>query len=499
MSENQSTLEAYRLVHEGALALAEVEANGMAINVPYLFKVDGEIEKSIKDIKQELRGTPLFEQWRKRYGQKATLTSPQQLAGVFYDVLGYTPTTLTAKAGKPKADEDALTGLKFKEKSHKRFVKRYYEMKRLDKIKGTYLAGIKKELVGELIHPMYHLHTASTTRSSSSDPNGQNFIKEELFRKCFIPRRPGNHIVEFDYGGHEFKIASAVWSDPEMIRYASDPKADVHRDMAAKLFLMTNEQVKAVKGLRQAVKSYFVFATLYGSWWLKTALNLWNNCKGLKFEDGKTVRQHLREKGIRELGEGDQHVDHPEGTFKRHVKEFEAEFFRQFSVFARAKDEWYNGYRKNLGFRLKTGFWISRQGEKDAKGGSGEAGSEGKGTGGLCTKNFCLNAPVQGPAFHCVLWSLIRLQKLLKKRGMKAVVIGQIHDSILADVPGDELQEFLTLVRRVMTRDIRKAWDWIVVPLEAECSVAPMGKSWAEKALWVEREGVWGPAERKAT
>ena len=116
----------------------------------------------------------------------------------------------------------------------------------------------------------------------------------------------------------------------------------------------------------------------------------------------------------------------------------------------------------------------------------------------MCTKNFCLNAPVQGAAFHCLLWSLIRLQKILRKRGLKALIIGQIHDSLLLDCPAEEIQEVLTLAKRVMTQDIRKFWSWIVVPLEAECMVSPKGESWYAKELWLERDGVWGPKKKAA-
>jgi hypothetical protein len=34
---------------------------------------------------------------------------------------------------------------------------------------------------------------------------------------------------------------------------------------------------------------------------------------------------------------------------------------------------------------------------------------------------------------------------------------------------------------RIMTKDIRKAWPWICVPMIAEVDVAPPGASWYEK------------------
>jgi len=87
---------------------------------------------------------------------------------------------------------------------------------------------------------------------------------------------------------------------------------------------------------------------------------------------------------------------------------------------------------------------------------------------GVYGRNDVINYPVQGVAFHCLLWSLVRLVKWLKKNRMKTVIVGQIHDSIVADVHPDELDDFLAMAKRVMTGDIRKHWGWIIVPLEIE-------------------------------
>ena len=96
-------------------------------------------------------------------------------------------------------------------------------------------------------------------------------------------------------------------------------------------------------------------------------------------------------------------------------------------------------------------------------------------------KKQCVNYPIQGSAFHCLLWSLIQLQKEIKKRKMKTLIIGQIHDSILADVPTKELRTYCELAKEIMTERLLKHWKWIIVPMEVDCEVAPAGKSWFEK------------------
>ena len=50
-----------------------------------------------------------------------------------------------------------------------------------------------------------------------------------------------------------------------------------------------------------------------------------------------------------------------------------------------------------------------------------------------------------------------------------------------------------------MTEKIRKAWQWITVPLEIEVDVTPIGKSWFDKKPWIEVYGVWQPKEKAWT
>jgi DNA polymerase I-like protein with 3'-5' exonuclease and polymerase domains len=93
-------------------------------------------------------------------------------------------------------------------------------------------------------------------------------------------------------------------------------------------------------------------------------------------------------------------------------------------------------------------------------------------------KNEVINYPVQGSAFHWLLWSLIRLNKTLNKYKMKSVIIGQIHDSIVADVHKDELKTFLNITNKIMTVKIREYYKWIIVPLKIEAEISGVNESW---------------------
>jgi DNA polymerase I-like protein with 3'-5' exonuclease and polymerase domains len=100
-----------------------------------------------------------------------------------------------------------------------------------------------------------------------------------------------------------------------------------------------------------------------------------------------------------------------------------------------------------------------------------------------------MNTPIQGPSFHCLLWSFTRLNAWLKKTKMRSRVSGQIHDSIFLNVHRSELQDVLTKAEQIMTKDVRDAWKWIIVPLEVEVEVGE--SNWYEKTPWTCVGGTW--------
>ncbi len=443
--------DAYRLLHDGALALAEVERAGMRIDVPLLDRTIAEVGGQIDALEASMRADPLWTAWRKRYGERAKITSRQQLAAMLEDELKEAGAGKT-RTGRAKVDGDALEGIKLK------FVRDFLDVERLRKLRSTNLMGIKRELVGEWLRPSFNLHLVKTYRSSCDRPNSQNFPKRnegsaKMIRRLFIPR-DGHVIVEHDFSALEFKICACFFSDPAMQAYASDPKLDVHRDMAGECYLLDPSDVPGK--VRFFAKNQFVFPTLYGSYWRSTARGLWSVVPGLELNDGTPLAEHLREKGFRRLGDSRPGEGPKSGTFEHHVREVEQAFCDRFPVWAERKEKWWSRYEARGWFPLMTGFRCS----------------------GAYTRNQLYNTPVQGPAFHCLLWSLIRMVRWLRETGKRSRIIGQIHDSLIGDVHRDELDEYLARARRTMTEDIRGAWPWITVPLDVEAEV---GENWYDK------------------
>lgn len=453
---------------EGTKALARVEHNGIRIDLDYLTKAKAGLKDRIAAKSAELKDDDFWFRWRKRFGQKASLGSLSQLAEIVFGEMKYPVKERTA-TGRPKADEAAFEHVDLP------FVREYRKLCKLEKAHGTYLTGIEREVVGEFLHPVFSLNTVKTYRSSSQAPNFQNMpirnpMMGELIRRCFIPRK-GRRLVETDYAGIEVRVAACYHHDPVMVKYIKDKTTDMHRDMAAQIYLIKPEEV--TKAARHAAKNMFVFPQFYGSYYLECAKALWAEIDRREMgvrdctdSDPSAIsgllKDHLRKKGITKLGRCSMEHKPVPGTFEHHVQQVEKDFWgRRFRVYDQWKRGWYSDYQDSGYFDTFTGFRYE----------------------GPFRKNEVINYPVQGCAFHCLLWSLIEIQKELRKRKMKTLIVGQIHDSILADVVDSEMEDYLKLTKRIMVHDLAKHWKWLTVPLEIEVDATPIDKSWFEKKV----------------
>jgi DNA polymerase-1 len=451
---------AYQLLHEGTLALARVEGNGVKIDEPYLHSTITDVGNRIKDYEKKIREDRLYREWHKLFGEETNLDSREQLGKIVFERMGYAPKILTG-TGKYSTDSEA-----FEHVDHPA-VRLYQQAGKLKHLRANYLEGILREVVDGYIHPNYNLNTAITYRSSCNDPNFQNVpVREEdiasIIRKCYVARGPGRCIVEVDFSQIEVRVAACYHKDPTMLKYIRENQ-DMHLDMAAQIFKIPKELVS--KQARRLVKAAFVFAQFYGDYYLKCARSIWHQVEKdhITAKDGTSLFDHLREGGIDRLGACDPKERPEPGTFEYYMKEVEDHFWNvRFPKYGKWKKEWYAEYLENGGFDTLTGFRI------DAP----------------LSRNDVINYPVQGSAFHCLLQSLIWLQKAIDNRGMDALLIGQIHDSILADVAVECVPAYVDLARKIMTQKLPAAWDWIITPLEVEVEVAPPGRSWYEKKVY---------------
>lgn len=458
---------AYDLLRQGSIVLAAMERNGVRIDTDYLKEAIHNNEQDIADLEAKLYAGEVYQAMTKRFGSKVNLDSGDQLGVALFDVLSIPYEWEKTKTGAYKTDEYILGQI-----DHP-WLRDFQYYKKLGNVNTTFLKRILREQHEGYLHISYMLNSVKTYRSSSDYHNlpsrGSEFA--EMVRKAFIAR-PGCRIVENDFAAHEFKIAAIKWADPLMMQYASDPSKDIHRDQAAEAYLCPPDWITSE--LRYFGKNKFVFPALYGSYYGSMAPALWEG-RHLTFADGSNVGKHLRAKGIRELGDCVYGEEPRKGTYEKHIQKVQDDFLKRFPVFAKGIDEFYFEYRRTGVIKMMTGFLVR----------------------GVHARNKILNYPVQGPAFHCLLWCLIRLNRELRRRRMKAQLIMQIHDNIVGDVPEAEVQDYLNLIREIVEVELPKAWKWITIPLKIEAEVTPVNGNWYQKAEWTLQNGLWAPKPKK--
>ncbi len=460
MTINPKTQQAYDLMHRGTLAFARAEQQGIRVDTEYAEKMKTHLTRRIERMERLFRATKFYKHWEHTTKTKPNINSNHQLAAFLYGVKKLEPTRLTV-TGKGSTDEDTLTQLNIPELND------LLEIRKLRKVRDTYLDAFTREQVNGYIHPSFNLHLVRTFRSSSDRPNFQNIPRRDkeamnICRKALFPR-PGHQLLEVDYSGLEVRIATCYHQDPTMIRYINNVGSDMHADIAEQIFMIENFDRKKHKVLRDAAKSGFVFPEFYGDYYGNCAVGLachwgqlpqgkWRAEQGIKIPEG-FLSDHLIAQGMKSLGK-----------FTDHVKNVEEDFWtNRFQVYAQWKERWWETYRKQGYIDMLTGFRCS----------------------GVMTQNEVSNNPVQGAAFHCLLWAFIEVDQIMQKEQWDTRLIGQIHDAIVLDVNPAELNHVAKVIRRVTCVDLPKAWPWITVPLDVEMDICPVDGSWADKENFV--------------
>lgn len=460
MKIQATTLDAYNLFHKGAEAFGRAEQQGMRIDVDYCEKKKVHLTRRVERLENAFSRTKFAHRWNHVFGSRVNINSNQQLSRYLYGTLKIKPVKFT-KSGQGSTDEEALKQLNIPELDD------LLEIRKLKKIRDNYLDGFLREQIDGVMHPFFNLNLVKTYRSSSSNPNFQNIpIRDEeamnICRQAILPR-PGHQLLDLDYSGIEVRVSCCYHRDPTLIKYVEDPTSDMHGDMAKQIFGLKagNEKTPEFKLLRQAAKSGFVFPEFYGDYygncadsmaygWGKLPRSKWGSELGIKVPGGEYLSDHLLH-----------HIEVSSySQFENHVKNIEHDFWNnRFPVYQKWKDEWWEEYREKGYLDMFTGFRCS----------------------GVMTRNEVINTPIQGAAFHCLLWSFIEIDKVMQEEGWRSKLIGQIHDNLVFDVHPDELDYVAEVVKRITCVLLAEAWDWIMVPLSIDAEICEVDEPWNKK------------------
>jgi len=439
---------AYRFFHLGLFVFSDIQKDGIQIDMEHYEQEGVQIAKRITKLLLSLKASEENKKFRARFGRDVNIRSHKDLSVLLFDVLGYTTKKRTG-TGALSTDKEVLFELSLP------YCKKLLLLKALIKIKDTYLAQYKRCSFKNKLHPFFDLHTTRTYRSSSSFPNFQNVpVRDETAKKVIrggIIPSTGNKLVEWDYSGIEVRVAACYTRDPVLIDYLNTLDSDMHRDQAMDLFSLDNNQCTSI--LRSEIKSRFVFPEFYGSYYKTCAVDIFNSCFEIKTADNITVRKHLRNKGIIG-GRSTEYCD-----FENHVKEIERKFWDKFSVF-RAWQE------KSIDFYRRYGYVQTMFGHR---------------RGGVLTHNQIINTPFQATAFHCLLWSLIQINRIRKIEGWKTKIVGQIHDSGVYDLYVPEQEYVLSTTYDIACSKIKRRFSWIIVPFDIEIDITDIDGAWSTK------------------
>ena len=446
----------------GLNTLTNIQENGICIDRKYYEDQDVILEKRIKDMENALYKFPeaiKFERVKKR---PINFGSSQDLAELFFTILELPKGKQTA-GGNDCTDAGVLAELETP------IAKELTKISKLKKIKGTYLGQFLRESGNDdRLHPSFSLHTTVTGRSSSSSPNFQNIpVRDKdamnITRGGIIPEK-GSQLVDWDYGAMEVRIIAAVTQDPVLVTYCNDVESDMHRDQAMDSFSFTlkewlelqaydkKNKTKCAKDIRFHAKNGEVFAWFYGSYYGSSAKSLFPLLKELKVMS-ITLYEWLCHKGIIKSS-STAYKD-----FENHLKLVEKRFWNKYKQVKLWQESQFKSYLRIGHIELITGHRCS----------------------GWLSRNDICNYHIQGPAYHCLQWSLDTLDSRMREEKMFSLLIGQIHDCCLGSIIPDELTHWCSMSKSIGTLEIRQHYKWLNCLLLQEFEKGEIDEPWSLK------------------
>jgi DNA polymerase-1 len=368
--------------------LQRVERNGVLLDVARLEAQSHELGKEILQKEQQA-----FE----AAGGPFNLGSPKQIREILFERQKL-PVRKKTPTGEPSTDEDVLAELALDHPLPKLIL----EHRALAKLKSTYTDKLPKSVnpgTGR-VHTTYSQTTAVTGRLSSNDPNLQNIPirtpQGRRIREAFIAP-PGRRIVSADYSQIELRIMAHLSGD-ENLRKAFRDGEDVHRATAAEVF---GTSIKEVDAEQRRVAKVINFGLIYGMSAFGVAQNL-----GI---DRATAQAYVERYFARFPGA------------KRYMDETRERARREGYV------ETVFGRRLWLP-EIRSGAPVRRQAAERA----------------------AINAPMQGTAADLIKLAMVAVQKYLDQEKLASLLIMQVHDELVLEVPEAELDMVKTKVPELM-------------------------------------------------
>jgi DNA polymerase-1 len=394
--------------------LARMEMSGVLLNLPFFKKLSEELRGRMAEIEKQV-----FE----AVGMPFNLNSTQQLSQVLFDRLRLEPPDRGRKtaSGHYSTSSDILDALSGKHP----VVDMVIEHRELSKLQSTYVEALPAAVdpTTGRVHTSYSQTGAVTGRLSSSNPNLQNIpIRTEEGRRVrngFIAA-PGNVLLSVDYAQVELRIVAHMAQDEAMLA-AFRAGQDIHATTAAAIYNIPLEEV--TKDMRRHAKA-INFGLIYGM-----------SAFGLTRSTELTLAE---------------------------AEDFVQAYFTRFP----GVKSYLDGIRKQAGQDGYVETLLGRRRYFPALQGKINVAARNR------EEREAINAPIQGTAADIMKIAMLHIPPALKKAGLGAQMLLQVHDELVLEVPQPELEATSRLVQEVMA----SAYP-LAIPLQTE---ARWGANWGE-------------------
>jgi len=370
--------------------LAEMEFNGIKINLKFLQNLSQNYSEELKSIEKNI-----FNHSEEEFN----LASPKQLGDILFEKLKIVDKPKKTKTGQYSTSEEVLSGLS---KNHE-IINEVLKWRSLQKLINTYVDALPKQINEDSrrIHTIFNQAVASTGRLSSQNPNLQNIpIRSEKgreIRKAFICENNDFVMLAADYSQIELRVIASLSKDPNMISAFND-NLDIHSSTASKVF---NVEIKNVSKEQRSNAKTVNFGIIYGV----SAFGLSNQTDLSRSESKDLIESYFKA--------------YPE--LKNYISN-QINFARE------------NGYVETiLGRRRYLKDINSRN--PIVRGGA---------------ERNAVNAPVQGSAADIIKIAMVKISDKIKLNNFKSKMLVQVHDELIFEIYKPELQKMKELIKKEM-------------------------------------------------
>ncbi|MFS2325809.1 DNA polymerase I [Brucella sp. H1_1004] len=390
--------------------LARMEERGVSVDRQVLSRLSGDLAQSAARFEDEIYELA---------GEKFNIGSPKQLGDILFGKMGL-PGASKTKTGQWSTSAQVLEDLAAEGLPLPRKI---VDWRQLTKLKSTYTDALPGYIHPQTkrVHTSYAMASTSTGRLSSSEPNLQNIpvrtSEGRKIRTAFIAE-PGNKLISADYSQIELRVLAHVADIPQLKQAFADG-IDIHAMTASEMFGVPVEGMPSeVRRRAKAIN----FGIIYGI----SAFGLANQLSIPREEAGQYIRTYFeRFPGIK---------DYMEAT----------------KAFARE-----HGYVETIFGR--------RAHYPDIKASNPQVRA--------FNERAAINAPIQGSAADIIRRAMIRMEDTLADEKLAARMLLQVHDELIFEVPENEVEKTIPVVRHVMENAAMPAVS-LSVPLQVDARAA---------------------------